>query len=202
MSDSAIQFDLLGPGDYDRAKKILNRARHPGFVGRELFYRCATTGICCVAVVNGDDLGVALVAKQKLQALSVVREAQGGGIGKALITRTAPQWVNAIMERVPWFEKRGYVCVGAPRVGQSGKMATQLMQLGAAGIVGHEGGASPSGASIGPSLRAPILEEPPLVMRCRRCGGPRPCPCLTPSRAPGVSRPLRFVRLAKPSSAT
>jgi GNAT superfamily N-acetyltransferase len=125
----ALEFDHLGPGDYDRAKRVLNRARHPGFVGRELYFRCATTGAAVIAREVADDLGVALIAKQKLQALSVVQAAQGRGVGAALVAHTAPKWVNAIMERVPWFEKRGYRSVGAPRVGQSGKMATQLMEL-------------------------------------------------------------------------
>lgn len=124
----AIEFDHLGPGDYDRAKRVLNRARHPGFVGRELYFRCATTGSAVIAREGAGDLGVSLIAKQKLQALSVVREAQGRGVGAALVAHTNPKWVNAIMERVPWFEKRGYRCVGAPSVGQSGKMATQLME--------------------------------------------------------------------------
>lgn len=123
-----IRFDNLGPADYDRCKVILNKARHPGFVGRELFFRCATTGVCCVAVVDDADLGVALVAKDKLQALSVVREAQGRGVGGALMTRLQPRWVNAIGEKIAWFEKLGYKCVGAPKVGQNGKHSTQLLE--------------------------------------------------------------------------
>lgn len=83
---SEIQFVDLGPGDYDRAKSVLNKARHPGFVGRELFFRCATTGKATVAVIDGVDSAVMLVAKQRIEALSVVVAAQGRGVGQALVS--------------------------------------------------------------------------------------------------------------------
>jgi len=124
-----LTFELLGAGDYERAKKVLDRAKHPGFVGRELFFRCATNGGCIVAVRAGQDVGVALVTKGKLQALSVVQDAQGGGVGRALMGRTRPKFVNAIGEKIGWFEKLGYKCVGAPRVGANGKHSTQLLEL-------------------------------------------------------------------------
>lgn len=125
-----IRFDNLGPDDYDRAKTVLNRAKHPGFVGRELFYRCATTGVVCVAVIDGVDSGVAMIAKQKLQALSVITSAQGRGVGPALMARLKPQWVLAIGDRIGFFEKLGYKPFGAAKAGQNGKHATQLMQRG------------------------------------------------------------------------
>ena len=126
MSD--IRYENLGPGDYDRAKKVFDRAKHPGFVGRELFFRCASAGVACVAVIDDVDTGIALVVKDKLQALSVIVSAQGSGAGTALMARLRPKWVNAIGERIAWFEKRGYEPFGAAKVGQNGKHATQLMQ--------------------------------------------------------------------------
>jgi GNAT superfamily N-acetyltransferase len=131
VMEASVRYDRLGPEDYDRAKIVLNRAKHPGFVGRELFFRCATTGCCVIAVVDDQDMGVALIAKDKLQALSVVSAGQGRGIGAALIAHLHPRWVNAIGERVAWFEKRGYHCVGAPRVSQNGKHSQQLLERSA-----------------------------------------------------------------------
>jgi len=128
MTSPIPRFDLLGPDDYDRAKKVLNAAKHPGFVGRELFYRCATTGRACIAVVEEADLGVALIAKDKLQALSVSLKAQGRGVGSALMAHLKPRWVSAIEEKVGWFERLGYRRVGASKVGANGKHATQLME--------------------------------------------------------------------------
>lgn len=127
MADD-LTFDLLGPGDYERAKTVLNKAKHPGFVGRELFFRCATTGTCTIAVLDGADVGVALVASQKLQALSVVSSAQGDGIGARLIDRVQPRWASVIGDRVEWFKRRGYVEVGPPKVSQKGTTTTQLME--------------------------------------------------------------------------
>lgn len=130
----AIAFELLSPGDYERAKAVLNKARHPGFVGRELFYRCATAGQCVIARVEDADAGVALITKGKLQALSVDRAFQGRGVGQALIGHTQPRFVQATEERVGWFEKLGYERLGAPKIGANGKHATQLM---------HRSGAEP-----------------------------------------------------------
>jgi GNAT superfamily N-acetyltransferase len=125
---SPLLFSALGPGEYDRAKRVLNRARHPGFVGRELFFRCATAGQALVATREGADVAVALIVKSKLMALSVVVEAQGQGVGQALVAFAQPRWVNAIGAKLAWFERLGYSPVGAPRVGQNGKHATQLME--------------------------------------------------------------------------
>lgn len=124
-----LTFASLGPEDYSRAKKVLDRAKHPGFVGRELYFRCATTGSATIAILDGEDSGVALIAKGKLHAMSIIRAAQGHGVGTALLKHTKPQWVNAITDRIPWFEKRGYSPVGGAKPGLNGKLATQLMQL-------------------------------------------------------------------------
>ena len=125
-----LEFVNLGAGDYERAKTILNKARHPGFVGRELFYRCATTGVVCVATLDGIDLGVAMIAKEKLQALSIIAAGQGKGVGTALMRRLQPRWVSSIADRVSFFERCGYKPFGAPKVGQNGKHATQLIERG------------------------------------------------------------------------
>lgn len=90
---SEIEFVNLGAGDYDRAKTVLNRAKHPGFV-------------------------------------SIIQAVQGKGVGSALMHRLQPKWVNAIAERISFFEKLGYKPFGAPKVGANGKHATQLMERG------------------------------------------------------------------------
>jgi len=126
---SGIEFIHLSPDDYQRAKTVLNKAKHPGFVGRELYFRCATNGRAVIASLDGQDCGVALIASNKLQALSVIKQAQGRGVGRALVMHLLPKFVNSIQERVSFFESCGYASVGAPKVGASGKMVTQLMQL-------------------------------------------------------------------------
>lgn len=124
----SIEFENLGVDDYARAKALLNKARHPGFVGRELYYRCASSGVVCLAKLESVDCGIAMIAAKRLQVLSVITAAQGKGIGSALMRRLQPEWVTAISERVSFFERLGYKTVGAPKIGQSGKHATQLLQ--------------------------------------------------------------------------
>jgi len=147
-----LTFVDLGPGEYDRAKAIFNRAKHPGFIGRELFFRAATSGKAVVAVDDDGDVGVALIAKDKLLALSVVVTAQGRGVGPALMRRLQPKWVSAIDSRVGFFERLGYAPMGPPKVGQNGKHATQLMVLGDAGV---------PGASATPATTAERVETKP-----------------------------------------
>jgi hypothetical protein len=143
------EFYSPGPGEYERIKKIFDRARHPGFVGRELVYRCTTAGRAIIATIGGADVGVALVdQKQKLVALSVAKEWQGkGGIGSAIMRHMQPKWVSAIGEKKEWFARLGYKDVGAPKVGQNGKHSTQLMQL--------EGDMSPASEAHAPEDDAP-----------------------------------------------
>ena len=71
-----------------------------------------------------------MIAKEKLQALSIISAVQGKGVGTALMRRLQPRWVNAIAERISFFERLGYKPFGAPKVGQNGKHATQLMERG------------------------------------------------------------------------
>jgi hypothetical protein len=123
-----LEWVTLGPGDYDRAKKVFDRAKHPGFIGRELYFRCATTGTATIATLDGADVGVALIAKHhRLLALSVV--SKGGGIGTAMMRHLKPRWVSAIDEKKTWFARLGYVDEGPAKIGQGGKHSVQLMKL-------------------------------------------------------------------------
>lgn len=157
---SEIRFDHLAPDDYERAKRVFDAAKHPGFIGRELVFRAAKQGQAVIAVLEGADVGVALVAKEKLLALSVALSAQGRGIGPALMRHTKPAWVSAIETRVGFFEKLGYSRVGAPKVGQNGKHATQLMQLTHPEAMARGGPVSPptTGAA---TPRQPAEPPPP-----------------------------------------
>ena len=92
---------LLGPDDYERGKTVLNRAKHPGFVGREQFYRAATRGKVVVATFGGADVGIVMVDhKGVLNMLSVVSAAQGKGIGAALVDHVGAAWVKAISDKI------------------------------------------------------------------------------------------------------
>jgi GNAT superfamily N-acetyltransferase len=129
MTSPTLNFETLSPDVYDRAKSVLNKAKHPGFVGRELFFRCATRGKAVVAVLDGIDVGVALISEaDKLQALSVIVKAQGKGIGAALVRHLSPKYVSALGEKTDWFARLGYQAKGSPRVGKDLQHTVQLME--------------------------------------------------------------------------
>ena len=158
MTSPKIDFVMLGGAEYDRAKKILDRGRHPGFIGRELFYRCATSGRAIVAVIDGDDAGLALVVKDKLMALNAPPPSRG--VGSALMRHLQPKWVRAIEEKVGFFERLGYKRVGAALVGQNGKHAVQLLELSeaAAATASAPSGAQPEAAAA--TASAPSGAQP------------------------------------------
>jgi len=149
-------FEPLSPDAYDRAKKVFDRAKHPGFVGRELFFRCATRGKAVLAVVDGVDVGVALISEaDKLQALSVIVKAQGAGIGAAIVRHLRPKYVSALGEKTAWFERLGYRASGAPRIGRDKAHTVQLMEFD------PEASAAPSPeASAAPSPEASAAPSP------------------------------------------
>jgi len=122
----------LGPDEYDRGKKgVLDKAKHPGFIGREFMFRCATKGAVIVAVIDGRDVGIVCVDhKGVLQTLSVIPSARKLGVGSALVqhVRAIAKFAKPIGDATAFFERNGYRPVGAAAVGQHGKHITQLMQ--------------------------------------------------------------------------
>lgn len=127
-------------------------------------FRAAKQGRACVAVLDGKDVGVALVVKDKLLALSVAVSAQGRGVGPALMAHLRPQWVSAIAEKVGFFAKLGYTPVGAAAVGKNGKHATQLMQLTSPDAMrSDQSGAAPA-ANAPPTPTTPQQDAPPTPL--------------------------------------
>lgn len=111
--------------DYSRAKRLLNRARHPAFVGREQFSKSATNGGALIWLLDGEDVAVSLVDTRRsvLIALSVARP--GEGIGSRIVEYVRPNWARVVGEKVTWFEARGYARVGQPTKGRT--LWTQIM---------------------------------------------------------------------------
>ncbi len=55
-----LTFEQIGTdiNDYNRAKKVLDKARHPDFIGPQRFVRAVEKGRIVVACRDGEDLGV------------------------------------------------------------------------------------------------------------------------------------------------
>lgn len=125
-----IRFDHLGPGEFERGKKILDRARHPAFVGRDQFERYASKGTVFVAVVDSEDVGITMIdGKGKGVAQGVAASHQRRGISTAMLGHYAPKFISIIGPKVELYERRGYVREGPPAVGQAGAHSVQLMRL-------------------------------------------------------------------------
>ena len=170
-----LAFARLGPHDYERGKRVLDKAKHPGFVGREFFFRCATKGVAILATRAEVDVGIVLVDhKHVLQTLSVVTFARKYGVGSALVAeaRERARWVKAIEGAVQFFERNGYERVGALDVGQPGKKLTQMMRrredwAPSGGVARVREAEPPRETSEVPSL--PLPSEPEQREQALRC---------------------------------
>jgi GNAT superfamily N-acetyltransferase len=107
------------PDDYDAFKRLLNRGRHPVFIGPNMVTRNARNG-GLVFARHGGDVAAALVNPHYgiLLVLCVLPEHRSHGLGSALVDYLRPNWVRAIESAVPWFRRLGYVSVGEPKQGR------------------------------------------------------------------------------------
>lgn len=108
-------------------KHILNRGRHPTFVGRSMVERCAGNGGLLFFRAAGEDRGVALVNARKnvLLVMCVLPDARGIGLGTRMLEYIKPNFVRAVEMAVPWFEARGYEAIGEWKHGRA--LRTRVM---------------------------------------------------------------------------
>ena len=132
---------ILSPDDYAIFKTALNAGRHPGFVGRENFCRCAENGGALIFFGADEQVAVALMnpKKNSLIALNVQPRFRGKGFGKMCLEYLKPNWVRAIESSIPFFESMGFWRVGALKVGQTLKTAIMVRRdlIGLAGRLGN-----------------------------------------------------------------
>lgn len=119
---------ILSPDDYAIFKTALNAGRHPGFVGRDNYCRCAAGGGALLFFAEGKPVAVALMncKKNALIALNVEPEFRGRGFGKMCLQYLKPNWVRAIESSIPFFESMGFQRVGALKVGRTLKTAIMV----------------------------------------------------------------------------
>lgn len=113
--------------DYERAKRVLNRGKHPTFVGRSMTVRNARNGGLLVFSHLGEDVGIALLNARLnvLLVLNVAPSHRGHGLGSAMLHYCSPTWIRALSTAAAWFQARGYVEVGTPKQGR--RLETRLM---------------------------------------------------------------------------
>lgn len=111
--------------DYDRVKRVMTKARHPTFIGREQVTRSAVNGGVLVWTMDGEDVATSIVDTRRsvLLALSVARPSEG--IGGRVLQYIRPNWARVVAHKVDWFSRHGYECVGRRTKGKT--LETQIM---------------------------------------------------------------------------
>lgn len=122
-----MQVVLGRPNEYARAKGILNRGKHPTFIGKTMVQRNAIQGGLLFYIVEGKDAAVALVnvRNSTLLVLNVLPEFRGHGVGAKFLNLVRPNFARVVEFAVPWFERQGYAKIGEPKKGR--KLFTQIM---------------------------------------------------------------------------
>lgn len=129
MNDRFKNFDvhLLRVEEYALFKSVLNKGRHPAFVGKQTFSTNCINGGALSYVVSGNIAAVSLINPHygTLIVLNVLPEFRGNGLGSSIVKFLMPNFVRALESRVPFFEKLGYKSIGKLKRGRS--LNTQIM---------------------------------------------------------------------------
>lgn len=138
---SGMQIVLGRPNEYARAKRLLNRGKHPAFIGRQTVERNAAQGGLLFAQIAGQDAAVAVIGIRNgtLLVLNVSPDYRGSGLGHKIIDFLRPNFARVLESAIPFFESCGYRAIGKPKQGRS--LKTQIMVrselLGLAGKLAH-----------------------------------------------------------------
>lgn len=123
---------LLGrENEYERAKRLLNAGHHPTFIGRNQISRQAKQGGLIFASVaekkEKTDAAVALinVRNSTLMVLNVHPKFRSMGVGGEFLRFLRPNFARVVESAVPWFQKQGYLSVGALKQGRT--LRTEVM---------------------------------------------------------------------------
>ena len=108
-------------------KALLNKGKHPTFIGRNLVQRCAMNGGVMIFISAGSDVAVAVVnpAINTLLVLNVHPAHRSHGLGSALLGYLQCNFARVLESAVPFFERNGYKSVGTMKQGKA--LRTQVM---------------------------------------------------------------------------
>ena len=129
MAKLNLQVELARPDEYQRAKRLFNQGRHPAFIGRDTLARAASQGglLFLRDDAGGRDIAVALIGMRNgtLLAFNVHPDYRAFGVGSWFLRYLTPNFARVVEFAVPWFERNGYVRLGALKKGRS--LNTQIM---------------------------------------------------------------------------
>lgn len=106
--------------EYARFKTLLNRCRHPSYIGPEFYARCARNGGCFFATLDGVDLAVALINPRRgvFNVLSVLPAHRAHGLGSALVHWCRAPLIRSTQQAATFAERFGYSRVAAVQTGR------------------------------------------------------------------------------------
>lgn len=113
--------------EYSRVKQILNRGKHPAFIGRQMIQTYVKNGGIFVFTVAESDAACAAVNPKSntLMVLNILPEHRSHGLGSAILRYLQANFARVVETAVPFFERNGYTPVGAMKRGNS--LNTQVM---------------------------------------------------------------------------
>ena len=126
----SIRVEIGRIDEYFRAKNILNKGKHPSFIGRDTVFRCATNGGLLFFFVDEQDAAVACVNTRRgvLLVLNVLPKYRRAGVGEFALNYIRPNFIRAIESAVPYFELRGYLRIGEYKQGIKFRTAVLVRQ--------------------------------------------------------------------------
>jgi GNAT superfamily N-acetyltransferase len=121
------RFEVRLCSDYAAFKKVLDRGRHPAFIGRDNFANASANGGALIYHFEGEPVAVSLINPHYgvLLALNVDPAHRSHGLGRAIMNFLVPNFARVIENKVKWFESLGFVKLGKPKKGIS--LKTQIM---------------------------------------------------------------------------
>jgi N-acetylglutamate synthase-like GNAT family acetyltransferase len=127
LCSSRFDVRLARESDYAAFKKLLDAGKHPAFIGKSTMMRNASQGGAIFYEFAGQRVAVSLVNPRLgiLLALNVHPAHRGHGLGAAIVRFLIPNFVRAIEDKAPWFERLGYRRIGKMKRGIS--LNTQVM---------------------------------------------------------------------------
>ena len=113
--------------EYARIKSLLNRGKHPTFIGRQLVMTATRNGGAFVFSLDGEDLATAIVNPKLncLLVLNVVPSHRSHGLGAAILRYLQCNFARVLESAVPFFERNGYTSRGKMKTGK--RLKTQVM---------------------------------------------------------------------------
>ena len=106
---------------------MLDRGRHPAFIGRGPYGSSVKQGGVWIYRYAGKDVATSLINPRLncLNVLSVMPDHRSHGVGSTILRLLNPSFIRSTAGAVPYFEQRGFTVIGKRYKGRS--LTTRIM---------------------------------------------------------------------------